>query len=410
MLAGLATIVAMAVLWPDGSGRAQRSGDGPTQVPGTVLKVSVQPCPAAPDGGGQPGAGDPAPGQPGPCGTVTVRLTGGTDAGKQVETPMPAGPGAPRVDAGDRVTLVHTAGSVSGMDYQITDHRRGLQLWLLAAVFAVVVLVFGGFRGVGALVGLTVTFAVLLIFIVPAIIDGRPPLLVAIVGSAAIMLSVLYLTHGFTLTTSVAVLGTLTSLTLTGILAGISTAALNLTGFGSEEAVYLSVTFHDVNLKGLLLAGIVIGSLGVLDDIAVTQAATVSEIATANPGLPARQLYQAGSRVGRAHITSVINTIILAYAGASLPLLILITAGGEPVADILTNQMMAQEIVRSVVGTIGLVAAVPVTTAMAAVAARRLPGPRPDPTGDTGSGTGSHRPRHERAAPGIGWGDHATHR
>ncbi|HET8681157.1 MAG TPA: YibE/F family protein, partial [Micromonosporaceae bacterium] len=220
--------------------------------------------------------------------------------------------------------------------------------------------------------GLAVTFSVLLLFIVPAILNGQAPLLVAIVGSAVIMLSVLFLTHGFNLTTAIAVLGTLASLTVTGVLSAVSTWATRLTGVASEEASFLNVAFQDVNMQGLLLAGILIGSLGVLDDVCVTQAATVTELARANPDLTYGQTYQAATRIGRAHIASVINTIILAYAGASLPLLILLAAGDQPVGELLTSQFLAEEIVRSAVGTIGLITAVPITTALAALAARPL--------------------------------------
>jgi uncharacterized membrane protein len=185
------------------------------------------------------------------------------------------------------------------------------------------------------------------------------------------MLLVLYLTHGFNVPTTVALLGVLASLTLTGVLAAVTTAALHLTGVGSEEAAFLAVTYRDVNMQGLLLAGILIGSLGVLDDVAVTQAVTIGELAAANPHMTATKLYRSGARVGRAHIASVVNTIVLAYAGASLPLLLLLAAGGQPLGEMLSTEMLAQEVIRSLVGTVGLVAAVPITTGLAALAARR---------------------------------------
>jgi uncharacterized membrane protein len=224
--------------------------------------------------------------------------------------------------------------------------------------------------------GLGVTFGALLLFIVPGILAGEPPLLVAIVGSAAIMMSVLYLTHGVTMETSIALLGTLSSLTLTGLLAAAFTGLTHLTGIASEESSLISVTYPGVDMQGLLLAGILIGSLGVLDDVTVTQAATVRELAAANPAYTPGELYRSATRIGRAHIASVINTIILAYAGASLPLLILLIAGNTPTGQVLTNQLMAQELVRAGVGTIGLVAAVPITTALAAITARHASGER----------------------------------
>jgi uncharacterized membrane protein len=290
-----------------------------------------------------------------------------------------------------------------GYTYQIADHRRGTQLWVLLAVFVLAVVAFGRLRGLAALAGLAVTFAILLLFIVPAILGGGPPVMVAIVGSAAIMLSVLYLTHGFNTPTSVAVLGTLASLTLTGVLSVAATAALHLTGISSEEDTFLTVAYRQVDMRGLLLAGILIGSLGVLDDVAVTQAVTIDELAIANPRLSTRQLYRAGSRVGRAHITSVINTIILAYAGASLPMLLLLRTGQQPLGQILTTQQIAQEIVRSIVGTIGLIAAVPITTWLAALTASRMPG---KPASErTGSGRLGRRQVVPDEALRTGWLD-----
>jgi uncharacterized membrane protein len=365
--AAVVTIVAMVLLWPRGDTGADQPREE-AQATGDVVAVAITPCPELPD--------DPQAtprGGPQDCGTVTVKLTSGPDKGKQIETDLPRGPGSPEISQGDHLTLIHTEGTASGVDYQILDHQRGTGLWVLGIAFALAVMAFGRWRGLAALGGLAITFGVLLFFIVPAILDGRSPLLVAVVGSAAIMLSVLYLTHGFTVPTTIAVLGTLTSLTLTGLLATGATAMLHLTGVGTEETNYLSIVFADVNMQGLLLAGILIGSLGVLDDVAVTQAVTVSELAHANPALSATRLYRAAGRVGRAHITSVINTLVLAYAGASLPLLVLFAAGNARPGEALTSQMLAQEIVRSVVGTLGLIAAVPITTALAAFAATRKP-------------------------------------
>jgi uncharacterized membrane protein len=366
--AALGSIVGMILLWPSaGPASTDPEGGGVTQVTGEVVSVQRVECP--PPAEDTPGT----PAERTACGAVIVRLTSGADRGQLVDTDLPGGPGAPSVNPGDDVVLTQTEGALDGFEYQIADHQRSTQLWVLVGVFVLAVVAFGRLRGVAALAGLAVTFAILLVFIVPAILAGRPPTLVAIVGSAAIMLSVLYLTHGFTVPTSVAVLGTLASLTLTGLLSAAATAALHLTGVGSEEDLYLSIAYEQVNLQGLLLAGILIGALGVLDDVAVTQAVTVNELASANPTMTARQLYRSGARVGRAHINSVINTIILAYAGASLPMLLLLTAGAQSVGDVLTTQQMGQEIVRSIIGTLGLISAVPITTWLAALTARRLP-------------------------------------
>jgi uncharacterized membrane protein len=340
----VATVVGMVLLWPS-ERPASVGGEQPPRRDATVTAVQPQPCTQPQAAGRQ-------------CGTVTARLADG----RSVTARIPEGPGSPTVAVGDEIVLVDNAG-----EYAVLDHRRGRGLLLLVALFAAAVVAFGRWRGLAALGGLAVSFAVLLLFVLPAIATGGPPLAVAVVGSAAIMLVVLYLTHGVTVRTSVAVLGTVGSLVLTGLLGAYATSALRMTGFGSEESSLVSVFLGDVDPRGLLLAGIVIGTLGVLDDVTVTQAETVAELGAANPALGTRALYRAATRVGRAHIASTVNTIVLAYAGASLPLLLLVVVSGQPASTVLTSEFIAEEIVRSAVGTIGLVAAVPVTTALAAL-------------------------------------------
>ncbi|MEU4619895.1 YibE/F family protein [Actinoplanes sp. NPDC023801] len=381
----LLTLVGMLLLWPRDTPSVE-GADGPVTAAGQVVTVTPQECPAVPEGE------KPLEN----CGTVTVRLEDGT----QITTDIPSGPGAPEVAAGDDVTLLVLNEQDGSRSYSISDHQRGSRLWLLGAAFALAVVAFGRWRGLTALAGLGVTFGILLWFIVPAILDGRSPVLVAVVGAAAIMLTVLYLTHGLSITTTIAVAGTLASLAITAVLAAAATAGTHLTGVADETSNFLTISYGDVNMRGLLLAGIVIGSLGVLDDVTVTQSATVTELALANPAYGFRQLYRAATRIGRAHIASVINTIVLAYAGASLPLMLLFAAGDTPLGELLTSQMIAQELVRSAVGTIGLVAAVPITTALAAfLAARRhtVPG---GPVASAASGTAA---RHAAPAGPAGF-------
>ncbi|MEV0004720.1 YibE/F family protein [Micromonospora sp. NPDC050980] len=368
------TVIAALVLWPR-QGPEPAAGENVPRHHGTVTRVVTEPCPPTPEA---PAGGD------GPCGTVTVAAEQGPDAGRLVETPIPAGPGAPRIEVGDEVILVELTDPADRTvkTYNIAEHQRGTPLIWLVALFAAAIVAFGRWRGLAALGGLVASFAILLGFVLPGISAGRSPLPVAIVGAALIMFVVLYLTHGITAQTSVAVLGTLGSLVVTGVLGTLATAATHLTGFGSEDATTLSMFQGDVDLHGLLLAGIIIGSLGVLDDVTVTQSATVTELARANPGLSRRQLYRAATRVGRAHIASTVNTIVLAYAGASLPLLLLLVADSRPVGELLTSEFLAQEIVRSAVATLGLIAAVPLTTALAAVvttAGRHAPDTAPPP-------------------------------
>ncbi|MFP3965066.1 YibE/F family protein [Actinomadura fulvescens] len=366
----VATLAAVLFLWPD---QPKVPGTEPLkELTGTVVGVELKPCPKPEPGTDEDGAGArrAAPTDPRRCGDAKVKLTSGDEAGRVVVAPLPSDPGSQRYSAGDDVELVHLADSPDGIAYQLSDHQRSGALWLIGAAFALAVIAFGRWRGVTALIGLAITFVLLLRFLIPAIMEGRPPLLVAIVCAAAIMLAVLYLTHGFTMPTSIAVIGTIASLSLTGLLA---TAAINLThlgGLSDEDALNLDLAYQ-INGQGLLLASIIIGSLGVLDDVTVTQSVTVNELAHANPAYRFGQLYRAAARIGRAHIASVINTIILAYAGASLPLLLLLSVAQQPLGDVLTAPAIAQEIVRSVAGTLGLIAAVPITTALAALARTR---------------------------------------
>lgn len=378
----LLTLLGMLLLWPRDVPAVTGGGDGPVTTTGEAVSVTRVECPPVPEGD--------TPEEN--CGTVTVRL----DGGATITTDVPSGPGAPVVEPGDDLELMQLNGEDGATAYAITDHQRGTELWMLGAVFALAVIAFGRWRGLTALAGLAVTFGILLWFIVPAILDGRSPILVAVVGAAAIMLIVLYLTHGLSITTTIAVAGTLASLAITAVLAAVSTAAVHLTGVADETSNFLTITHGDVNMQGLLLAGIVIGSLGVLDDVTVTQSATVTELALANPAYGFGKLYGAATRIGRAHIASVINTIVLAYAGASLPLMLLFAAGDTPVGEVLTTQLIAQELVRSAVGTIGLVAAVPITTALAALLAARRH--RPETPGEP-----AEKARHRERPAGDPW-------
>ncbi|MET8361269.1 YibE/F family protein [Micromonospora sp. NPDC005171] len=389
------TVIATLVLWPRDTPAGEQSDPVP-RYHGTVTKVVTEPCPPA----SEVPEGSPAA-QDGPCGTVTVQIEQGPDTGEQAQMPVPSGPGAPQVAVGDAIVLVQLMDPADPTvsTYNIAEHQRGKPLIWLVALFAAAIVAFGRLRGLAALAGLGATFAILLAFVVPSISAGGSPLLIAVTGSALIMFVVLYLTHGVTAQTSVAVLGTLGSLVLTGLLATLATAAAHLTGYGSEEATTLSMFQADVDLHGLLLAGIIIGSLGVLDDVTVTQAATVTELAHANPALSRLQLYRAATRVGRAHIASTVNTIVLAYAGASLPLLLLLTADSRPVSQILTSEFLAQEIVRSAVATLGLIAAVPLTTALAALVTTA----GRDPAVDTADGGHVPQSRIPKERPANQW-------
>ncbi|WP_299051289.1 YibE/F family protein [uncultured Nocardioides sp.] len=362
------TLVATALLWPT-EGVDSSDGLAAAQRDARVTAIDAQPCEAS------------LPDDVNGCGTAGILLE---DSDTDVEVALPNGAGAPRIAVGDDVVVTEAEGP-DGPTYTIVDHQRGTGMWVLVGVFALALVAFGRLRGLAALLGLAVTFGVLLLFVVPAVLAGSSPVLVAIVGAALIVLTVLYLTHGLTLVTTVAVVGTLASLALTGVLAVVATAGLNLTGVTDDLSGSVFTTYG-VDMAGLLVAAIIIGSVGVLDDVTVTQSATVAELAAADPTSGVRGLYAAASRVGRAHIASVVNTIVLAYAGSTLPLLLLIVADNSSFTGVVTTQLVAQEIARSAVATLGLVAAVPITTLLASVVIRRAqPAVAPPPAHLTGT-------------------------
>jgi uncharacterized membrane protein len=307
----------------------------------------------------------------------------------------------PDLAAGDKVVLHVSDGTPAEFRYAFVDVRRTEPLWWLLGGFVAIVLVFGRGRGARALVGLAVAGAVLIAFLVPALLHDSPAVPVTLAATALIAFAALYLAHGFNPGTTVALAGTLVSLALTAGLAIGVAAALELSGVGAGRAGALNLTADALDLRGLLVAGIVVGALGVLDDVTMSQVSIVATLRRANPGLPPRLVYREATKAGRDHMASTVNTLILAYAGASLPLLLLFTQGGPSLGRLVAGDLIAVEIVRMLVGSIGLVAAVPITTGLAAlvlgggedVLARRASRGRigVDPVEDGGA---TPRPRH----------------
>ena len=297
---------------------------------------------------------------------TTVAVTARIDAsGRQVtfETTDPTGD---TYATGQPVRLARIRQENQDDAYYIADFRRSRPLAVLAALFVTAVIGFGRWQGLRALAGLVVTFLLILGFIIPAILDGRSPLLVAVVGSLAIMTTTLYLSHGLHRKTTAAVVGTTLALLLTGLLAVGFVSAASITGFASEEARLANVEVGGLSLRGLILAGIIIGGLGVLDDVTMSQASTVFELHRADRRAGFGRLLRGALAVGRDHIAATVNTLFLAYAGASLPLLILFSLGTDPLGTVVTSETVAVEVVRTLVGSLGLIAAVPLTTALAA--------------------------------------------
>lgn len=249
--------------------------------------------------------------------------------------------------------------------YQFADFQRRPVLLALFLILAAAVVLVGRRKGLLALGGLIISGGILLLFVVQGIVTGGSPLPIAVVGAAAIALVTLYLAHGFNVESSVALLGVVGAILLTAVLSAVVIAVSNVTGFSSEETSLLTL-FEGIQVTGLLLAGVVLGAAGALDDVAVTQAATVRELRAANPSLDPADLFRRGMRVGRDHIASTINTLFLAYAGASLPLLVLFVLSEQSLGAVANSEVVAIEIMRTIVGSIGLVATVPFTTWLAA--------------------------------------------
>ncbi len=249
--------------------------------------------------------------------------------------------------------------------YSVTDKVRTGSLYKLFILFIIAILAVSGVAGVRSLMGLAFSFAVIFMYVLPQIVLGGNPVTVALLASALILSISYYLTHGLNHKSTIAILGTLAALLLTGILASIFGSSAGLTGFGSEEAGFLLDRFPVESFYNLLLAGIIIGSLGVLDDITISQASIVAELSDSNPKLKMRELYVRAMHIGHDHISSLVNTLVLVYTGSALPLLLLFVTSQATTFELLNYEAVAEEIVRTLVGSIGLVAAVPFTTLIA---------------------------------------------
>ena len=309
------------------------------------------------------------------CRRVTFLLLEGPDVGTITIEEWQLVPSSPEFEAGDGVLLNVVPEAPPLQRYQFADRERRPLLLAVSILFLLFVVWLARLKGLAAVAGLIASLVVLFLFMIPAILTGRPPELVAIVGATGIGLATLYLTHGIRPLTHVAAIGTCAALALTVALSAVVTRLADLSGIVSEEASFILV-LETVDLRGLLLAGMVLGALGALDDVTVTQASAVWELHNANPRLGRGELTGAGLRVGRDHVAAAVNTLLLAYAGAALPLLLLFGLSGLPLTVIANSEVVAVEIIRTLVGSIGLVSAVPITTWLAAQVVAR---PSTDP-------------------------------
>jgi uncharacterized membrane protein len=380
---GLAVVVGAVLLWPSG-GKVDiplpfqsAEGGSVTTERGQVTSSTLADC-GSPSAGAVLTAG-PAPGLPGAgtCIQALVAIQTGPNAGAGTMLEFSRGPGQPNLLAGQTIRVFRQVDPQGATSYGFYDYERTWPLIGLAALFAIVIVAVARWRGLRALVGIAIAFGVLVVFMLPALRDGAPAVPVALVASAAILFAVIYLAHGISLRTSAALLGTLTAMLLAAVLSWGAIELTHLTGLSDDQNNEVAAYLGNVSITGLLLAGFIIGSLGVLNDVTITQSSAVFELAHLGPGPSAgggstvsrRQVFLRAMRVGSDHIASTVYTLLLAYAGSSLPLLLLFSVANRSLADVLTSESVAIEIARSAVGGIALALAVPLTTAIATVLA-----------------------------------------
>ncbi len=357
--AGLATVVGLVVLWPGGEQtRAQQVAEtylppGTTYPDGRIVSLETLPC-------GEAGTAQAT------CATAVVEVLEGPGAGDFQQVDLQADVVANGVAEGDTLVLTRDPGAEGGPSYQFYDFARSTPMLVLAAAFALVTAAVARLRGLAALVGLAFAFFVLIRFVLPGILTGSSPTAVSLVGSAAIMFVVLYLAHGFSARTTTALVGTLFGLALVTVLGAVSVAVARLTGLTNDETTTLATFDPTLDFSGLVIAGVVVAGLGVLNDVTITQASAIWQLHEVDPAMGWRDLYRRGMTVGRDHIASTVYTIVFAYAGAALPLLLLFDLYSQPAGTIVTSSAMAEEVIRTLVGSIALVLAVPVTTAAGA--------------------------------------------
>lgn len=368
----LLTIVAMVLLWPSGSKEGLKLSSPYAAAPGVsfdtgkIQRVVVAGCM---DGPAQPGA--PAAAGPGQGSQCTFAYTDPDKGGNPVKVVInPDVAKSHGVKVGDNIRYLNLSkaqGAAAGgaPAYVFVDFVRTLPIILLAVLYAVVVIAVARWRGLRALIGLVGAYAVLVSFMLPGLVEGKPPLLLALVGSTVIMIGVLYFAHGFTARTSTALLGTMFGLGITAALAAWATDAANLAGVGNHDAATLANVSDHISISGIILCGLIISGLGVLNDVTITQSSAVWELWELAPGTSARKLFAAAMRIGRDHIASTVYTIAFAYAGAALPILIIVMLYERPLGDALTSAELSEEVIRTLVGSIGLVLAIPVTTLIA---------------------------------------------
>jgi uncharacterized membrane protein len=361
VIVAVATVIGVVILWPDGGKLGAIRKGTPFAAPGvtTVTAKVTGVSPACPTSSGQSESSSG-------CGTIGVQIADGAGKGDSAQVhvaPEVIGSG---LGAGDRVQLLRTpAEHGHPVSYTFDTIDRKTSLFWLALCFALVVVAVARLRGLMAMVGLVVSGLTIYYFLLPALLAGEPAILVTTVAASAIMFVVLYTTHGPSLRTSTALAGTLAGVALTTGISVLSIGYTNLTGVADETGGMVATFAGGLDFQGLLAAGVILAGLGVLNDVTITQASSVWELRAASPDMSRRHLFVRAMRIGQDHIASTIYTIAFAYAGASLAVLMLLTIYDRPLLQLVSSEPLAEEIARTVVTSIGLILAVPITTAIA---------------------------------------------
>ncbi len=365
ILAAAATVAGLLALWPDHAVVDHVRAEAPYAAPGvttpTARVLTVGPeC-------RQGATTRVAAG----CDTLRVEVLDGVGRGDRAEVRVPPEVTTSGIGPGDQIELFRApARGGQPVSYTFSSVRRSVPLLWLTLLFVVVVVAVAGRRGAMAVVGLVVSGATLYFFLLPALLSGRSGLAVACVSASAIMFVVLYSTHGLSWRTSTALAGTLVGIAMTGLIGSFVIGGAHLTGIADETGGTLS-TFagRGLDFQGLLAASVVLAGLGVLNDVTITQASSVWELRAAGPGAGRREVFTRAMRIGRDHIASTIYTIVFAYSGAALVLLLLLYAYDRSLLALASTEPMAEEIARTFTSAIGLILAVPVTTGIAALVA-----------------------------------------
>lgn len=403
-VSAVAALIGMALLWPTGDAPEPGPGFRESQsmaaqsFPGQVAGVTAGAC-GSPDAGvafdGAPRQAAPVqqvpqvpevPQQPRECDLVIVDITGGPDEGRRTLLEMSGQPGEPELDEGTKIHLTSHAIGGDETRYAFLDINRTTTLWAWMAVTALAIVVVAAWRGVRAIAGLVLTLIVVGAFLIPALIRGGPPIALSLVTGAVVLFPVMFLVHGVNWKSAAALGGTLASLGASAGLAHVAIGGADLRGLADDSNLLIQLYLPAVSVTGLMLAGFIVGALGVLNDVTIAQASTVTELAEADPDAGPLELFASAMRVGRDHIASMVYTLVLAYVGASLPMTLLLSVAERPLMQVLTSDIVATELLRSAIGALGLTLAVPVTTAIAAVTAqvrerRRAPAAPSSPAG-----------------------------